>query len=193
MRQLLLIAIVNLVALGIANAERYLTIAEAQKLCFPQATRFEEKDLRYTADQSRAIEKQSGVKTPRFNRAWLAHGSDGLAGVLFLDHVIGKHEFIDYVVAFTPAGAVQQIEILEYRESHGGQIRGAKWRAQFRGKTSSAPLKLNKDVYNISGATMSCRHVTEGVRRVIATFELVLRPELPAGGRVQHSAVPSRG
>lgn len=189
MRKLLLIAGITVWALGFARAERYLTIAEAQKLCFPEATRFEEKMLRYTAEQGRAIEKQSGVKArARSNRIWLAFGRDGVGGVLFVDQVIGKHELIDYVVAITPEGAVRQIEILEYRESHGGEIRGTKWRAQFRGKTSTAAFKLNKDIYNISGATMSCRHVTEGVKRVLATFELVVRPALPAGGGVQHSA-----
>lgn len=189
MRRFLLIAVATALTLGSANAERYLTIAQAQKLCFPNATRFEEKTLRYTAEQARAIEKRTGARMPtRSNRAWLAHGPDGLAGVLFLDHVIGKHEFIDYVVAIAPDGAVRQIEILEYRESYGGEIRGAKWRAQFRGKTSSAALKLNGDIYNISGATMSCRHVTEGVKRVLASFEVVLRPSLPAGRGVQYSA-----
>ncbi len=194
MRGVLLFTVVSLLALDEASAERYLTIAEAQKLCFPEATRFEEKTLRYTEEQSRAIEKRSGVKMPtRSNRVWFAHEGEGLAGVLFLDSVIGKHELIDYVIAITTNGATRQIEILEYRESHGGEIRGAKWRAQFRGKTSSAPLRLNKDIYNISGATMSCRHVTEGVKRVLATFELVVRPGLPARGGLQHSAEPTRG
>lgn len=193
MRKLLLIAFALMVALGTARAERYLTIVEAQKLCFPDATRFEEKLLRYTREQSRAVEKKSGMKMPaRSNRMWLAHGREGVAGVMVLDQVIGKHELIDYVVAITPEGAVRQIEILEYRESHGGEIRGAKWRAQFRGKTSDASLKLNKDIYNISGATMSCRHVTEGVKRVLATFEVVVRPGLSAAGRVQHSAASAR-
>ena len=188
MRKLLLIAIVTVWALGSARAERYLTVTEVQKLCFPDATRFEQKTLRYTPDQSRAIEKRSGVKMPTRYRVWLAHGGDGVAGVLFVDQVIGKHELIDYAVAITPEGAVRQVEILEYRESHGSEIRGVKWRAQFRGKTGEAALKLNKDIYNISGATMSCRHVTEGVKRVLATFEVVVRPALPVRSGVQHSA-----
>src|SRR5688572_21489103 len=158
-------------ALGLARAERYLTIAEAQKLCFPKADRFEEKTFRCTADQVRAIEKQSGIKVRAPNlRAWLARENDRLAGVMFLDHVIGKHEFIDYVVAVSREGKVQHVEILEYRESYGGEIRGNKWRAQFRGKSASSPLRLNGDIYNISGATMSCRHVTEGIKRLLATF-----------------------
>src|SRR5688500_483451 len=118
-------------ALGLARAERYLTVAEAQKLCYPNATRFEEKTFRCTAEQIRAIEKQSGtkVRAPSI-RAWLAHENNKLAGVMFLDHVIGKHEFIDYVVAISSDAKVQHVEILEYRESYGGEIRGNKWRAQ---------------------------------------------------------------
>ena len=172
-------------ALGFARAERYLSVAEAQKLCFPRATRFEKKTFRCTAEQVRAIEKQSGIKVraPQAH-AWFAHEADQLVGIMFLDHVIGKHEYIDYVVAVSPDGKVEQVEILEYRESYGGEIRGTKWRAQFRGKTTSSPLRLNGDIYNISGATMSCRHVTEGIKRLLATFQHVVRPSL-SGERVQ--------
>jgi Na+-translocating ferredoxin:NAD+ oxidoreductase RnfG subunit len=183
-----LILLLCVTAFGFARAERYLSISQAQKLCFPQATRFEEKTFRYTAEQIRAIEKQSGVKVrARSARAWFAYEGDKLSGVMFVDYVIGKHEFIDYVVAISPDGKVQQVEILEYRESYGGEIRGNKWRAQFRGKTASSPLRLNGDIYNISGATMSCRHVTEGVKRLLATFEHVVRPSLPVGDRVPDS------
>jgi Na+-translocating ferredoxin:NAD+ oxidoreductase RnfG subunit len=191
-RIFLLVAFLAVMALGSARAERYLTLAEARKLCFPNATRFEEKMLRYTGAEARAIEKQSGVRTPpQGNRIVFAYDSNRLSGVLFLDHVIGKHELIDYVVALTPEGSVAQIEILEYRESHGGEIRNTKWRAQFKGKRDRDPLKLNKDIYNISGATMSCRHVTEGAKRVLATFELLVRPSLRAGDSLQHSTPAS--
>lgn len=180
-----LIFLLCVTALGLVRAERYLSVSQAQKLCFPQATRFEEKTFRYTPEHVRAIEKQSGVKVRAPSaRAWFAHEGNKVAGLMFLDHVIGKHEFIDYVVAISPDGRVQHIEILEYRESYGGEIRGSRWRAQFRGKTASSRLRLNRDIYNISGATMSCRHVTEGVKRLLATFEHVVRPSLPAGDRV---------
>lgn len=178
--------IVLLVALGLflpgvlpAWAERFLTVAEAQKICFPAATGFEAHTVRFTSEQIKAIEKQGGGRMLNAgNRVWLARSGTNLLGVVVLDHVFGKHEVIDYVVAITPAGQVQRIEILEYRESYGGEIRGAKWRAQFNNKTAAAPLKLHEDIYNLSGATMSCRHVTAGVRRLLVTFELVLRPQL---------------
>jgi Na+-translocating ferredoxin:NAD+ oxidoreductase RnfG subunit len=89
--------------------------------------------------------------------------------------VIGKHLAIDYALALSPAGEVRQLEILTYRESYGGEIRSADWRKQFEGKTSRSPLALNDDIRNISGATLSSRHVTEGVKRVLATYDICVR------------------
>jgi H+/Na+-translocating ferredoxin:NAD+ oxidoreductase subunit G len=164
-------------------AERYLTVAEAQKLCFPQAERFDSRTILLMEEQAKAVAKRSGVKVRNLgNRVWFARQGTNLIGVLFVDHVLGKHELIDYAVAISPEGKVMQIEVLEYRESYGHEIRGARWRAQFKGKTIAAKLQLNGDIYNISGATISCRNVTEGVKRVLATYELVVRPQLVAAG-----------
>jgi Na+-translocating ferredoxin:NAD+ oxidoreductase RnfG subunit len=173
------------------QAERYLTAEEARQLCFPSADAFEEQTARFTPEQKKAIEKKSGVKVRSLgNRYHLARQGTNVLGVLVVDHVLGKHEIIDYAVAITPTGAVAQVEILEYRESHGMEIRGEKWRAQFHGKTPAAKLKLNDDIYNISGATISCRNVTEGIKRVLATYDLVLRPRLAGSDRVPDPARP---
>lgn len=176
----LLASVVLLLAgAGRAAAERYLTLAEAQKICFPLAGQFIAQTNRLAPDQLQAIERQSGVKPPGpLCRYLVARQGTNLLGVLVLDQVFGKHELIDYAAAIAPDGRVLQVELLEYRENYGGEIRGEKWRAQFRGKTAAAPLKLSGDIYNISGATISCRHVTEGVKRVLATFELVIKPKL---------------
>ena len=56
---------------------------------------------------------------------------------------------------------------MQYIESYGYEVREAQWRAQFVGKSASSPLELNNDITNISGATLSSRHVTEGVKRVL--------------------------
>jgi Na+-transporting NADH:ubiquinone oxidoreductase subunit NqrC len=63
---------------------------------------------------------------------------------------------------------------MDYRESCGDQIRQAKWRAQFNGKRSGQPLRIDKEIKNISGATLSCVHITEGVRRLLATHAIAL-------------------
>jgi Na+-translocating ferredoxin:NAD+ oxidoreductase RnfG subunit len=173
----------------VAPAEHYLSVAEAQKVCFPNADKFEAQQLRLSAGQSKTIEQKSGVKVRKTEiRFSVARKEANTIGVLMVDQAVGKHELIDYAVAISPQGKVLQVEILEYREHYGGEIRNAKWRDQFKGKTPASKLKLNEDIYNISGATISCRNVTEGVRRVLATFEVVVRPQLLAAGRLQDVA-----
>jgi len=167
-------------------AERYLSLEQAQKVCFPGADHFEARTIQMSSEEAKAVEQKSGVKVrARENRLWLARKGTNLLGVVVLDHVFGKHDVIEYAVAVSPEGKVLQVEILEYREHYGGEIRGAKWREQFKGKTAASTLKLNDDIYNISGATISCRNVTDGVRRVLATFEVVVRPRLDAAGRLR--------
>jgi Na+-translocating ferredoxin:NAD+ oxidoreductase RnfG subunit len=186
----LLLATFWLAGAGVALAEHYLSMADAQKICFPNADKFETQQLRLSADQIRTIEQKSGVKVRKTEvRFTVAQKNGNTIGVLMVDHVVGKHELIDYAVAISPEGKVLQVEILEYREHYGGEIRHAKWREQFKGKTAASKLKLNEDIYNISGATISCRNVTDGVRRVLATYEVVVRPQLVAGGRLPDTAI----
>jgi len=92
---------------------------------------------------------------------------------LFIDTVLGKHEFITYAVAIDAPGQVKGIEILDYRETYGYQIRDKAWRQKFVGKTARDPLTLDKDIPNISGATLSSKHVTDGVRRVLQTYDIL--------------------
>ena len=54
-------------------------------------------------------------------------------------------------------------------------MREPKWRDQFVGKTVADPLKVGTDIVNTSGVTTSCHHVTEGIKRLLAFFEVVLR------------------
>ena len=154
-----------------AYASTYLTTEQAQQAIFPGKS-LTAAFVTLSDAQAQAIEKATGVSVrDRQIRAWKVE--DG--GWFVLDEVVGKHEFITYAVGIDAAGGVKDIEILDYRETYGYQVRNADWRAQFVGKTAADPLKLNHDIHLISGATLSCKHVTEGVRRVLATYALVLK------------------
>lgn len=92
-------------------------------------------------------------------------------GYFVVDQVIGKHEQIKYAVGINSNGTVKQIEILEYNESYGYEVRNAAWRRQFVGKSAASPLRLNVDIKNISGATLSSKHITEGVKRILQSLK----------------------
>ena len=157
-------------------AVEYLSLEAAQHLAFPDAGGFAEANVIYRPDQIAAIEKKSGQKVlAKGEQVWRAQAGDRFLGWFILDYVIGKHLVIDYAVALAPDGAVRRVEILEYRESYGYEVANDDWLKQFVGKTEADPLEIDKDIRNISGATLSSRHVTEGVKRVLAFYDVCLK------------------
>lgn len=130
-----------------AHAVQYLSVPQAQKQAFPGASNF------------------AVVQT---DRIWRAEGGGRVLGFFIFDRVIGKHLYIDYAVALDTGGRIRQVDILAYRESYGGEIRSPSWLAQFAGKSASSALQVGNDIRNISGATLSSHHVTEGVKRIMS-------------------------
>lgn len=157
-------------------ATTYLTAEQAQKVCFPDAGEFTPADVALTPAQMKAIEKDSGVRVRLdTQKVWRAKAGDKFLGWVIQDEVLGKHEFISWVLALNADGSVKQIEVMDYRETYGYEIRNEKWRAQFYGKRYGAKLKLDDDIKNVSGATLSCRHITDGVKRLLSFYELALK------------------
>jgi len=87
-----------------------------------------------------------------------------------VDHVIGKHLYIDYAVALDPHRARDACR----DPANTASLTAAKCASpaglrNSSGKSSSSPLKVGSDIRNIP-ATLSSLHVTEGVRRILATY-----------------------
>ena len=153
----------------------YLSVAQAQKLMFPAASAFISQPVALSAEQLQAISKAAGTRAdPAQWNVFAARSGDVLLGYVITDAVIGKFQAINYAVGFGADGAIRDVEILSYREEHGGEVRTHAWRTQFEGKTGASPLRIGEDIQGISGATMSCTHVTDGIRRLTAYVGPVL-------------------
>ena len=63
---------------------------------------------------------------------------------------------------------------MDYRETYGSEVRNPLWRKQFVGKTLKDPFVLDKDIVNISGATLSSRHITDGVKKLLAFYKVTV-------------------
>jgi Na+-transporting NADH:ubiquinone oxidoreductase subunit C len=170
-------AAVVAVAPSAGHATVYMSVEQAQQALFPGA-RLVDRSISLTDSQRKIIARTSGTgDVPKVQHVWEARTGSGRAGWFILDRVMGKHELITYAVALVPDGTVKRVEILEYRETYGGEVRNPKWRQQFVGKHFGSQLKLGADIQNISGATLSSRHITDGIRRLLATYQLLLRNE----------------
>jgi len=154
-----------------AHAKIYVSIEQAQKMMYPNQSMTKTPILVGEAIQSE-LTKASSVRHP-FNadRIWRTREGDWLV----VDEVVGKHEMITYAVAIDRQGIVKGVEILEYVESYGYEVANDSWRKQFVGKQIADALKLGRDIQNISGATLSSKHLTDGVKRVVVFHNLVLK------------------
>jgi len=160
----------SIIAPTFLRAEVYLTRDQARAILASSELR--QANVTLSKEQKNAIESASNVRVRSLEiDAW--KGKDG--SWLIYDNVLGKHEFIDIAFAISPRGEATGVEILTYRETYGGEVKNPKWRAQFQGKTHNDRLKLDKDIQNISGATLSSSHITDGVKRLLHTWNLVLR------------------
>ena len=168
---LLLIGLATVSAPLVAHAKIYVSIEQAQKILIPNKPLTKNPIIITNELQDKMRLASSVRQTFQGDRIWKA--ADG--SWFIVDEVVGKHEMITYAVALSPTGAVTGIEILDYVESYGYEVAEAQWRNQFIGKTASDPIKLNQDIQNIGGATLSCKHLTDGVKRVAVLYDIALK------------------
>ena len=168
-RWLLPVGLIAVPAFHAAYATQYMSVGEAQKAAFADASEFRALPA---IDAATATALGAPGWSPQ---VFEARTPGQRLGWVIVDRVIGKAELITYALALDANGTVKSLEILDYRETHGGEIRLAAWRKQFVGKDAHAPVQLDQDIRNISGATLSSRHVTDGVHRLLQLYEHALR------------------
>jgi hypothetical protein len=162
-------------------AADYLSVEGAQKALFARADHFTEVVFALNTAQRDKVAALAGEQPPhRSLRAFRALRGDETLGYVFIDEVVGKEDFITYAASIDAHGRLGTPEIMSYRESHGGEIRNEAWRRQFAGRDNLDQLHLQTDIKNIAGATLSCAHVTQGVRWLVALWQVALQP--PAAG-----------
>jgi hypothetical protein len=176
------LVLATLLPVPIVVAADYLSVEGAQKAVYPDADSFNEIVITQSAEQLQALLAKAGPQPPHgVIRIWTAMRSGSLLGHVFVDEVIGRQNLITYAVGIDADGSLRNLEIMAYRESHGGEVRNAAWRAQFDHHNSLDQLRFRTDIKNISGATLSSEHVTQGVRWLLALWQAALRPAPAAG------------
>jgi len=99
------------------------------------------------------------------------HRKDALTGYAMVINEYGKYRPITILVGIDTEFTVEGVRILVYRENRGGEVQRKRFLYQYRGKSPGDPIRINRDIINISGATISVRGVNAGVRRVLQIVE----------------------
>jgi hypothetical protein len=159
-------------------AEVFLTEEDAVKLMFPKSERIKKELLRVPTDKKMTVEERIGWKFPEdaFD-VYIGETGTQIDGYALVQHTIGKHKPMTYMVGVDARGHVSNVELLVFREARGSEVRTKRFNVQYEGKTVLDPVRINKDIINISGATMSVRSMTAGIKRVLVLIdEFYLKP-----------------
>jgi hypothetical protein len=161
------------------HAEVFMSEEDAVKLMLPKSQRIRRELIRLTQEKKELIEERIGWKFPEDSfEVYIGETGDTVDGYALLHNTIGKHRHMTYMVGVDAEGRCTNVELLVFREAKGSEVGKKRFNSQYEGKTVSDPIRINKDIINISGATMSVRSISAGVKRVLVLVdEFYLKPQ----------------
>jgi thiamine biosynthesis lipoprotein ApbE/Na+-translocating ferredoxin:NAD+ oxidoreductase RnfG subunit len=180
-----------------AAAEVYLNESQALAVVFGEnATVHREEKTLDGATRTR-LEHSSDLEFPETSYTFFINDRGGRpGGYAVVVNEIGKSEPITFMVGMTPEGKVAEVAIMVFRENRGWEVKEKRFLNQFRGKTTKSSIRVNEDILNYTGATLSSKAVARGVKRALllldAFYPRDVRGQLhPFGRSVQaYSAQP---
>jgi hypothetical protein len=161
------------------RADVLLSEEEALTVMFPKSKKIRKEVIELTPEQKRLIESRIGWTFPEESfEVYIGETGEQLEGYAVIHNTIGKHKPMTYMVGVDPRGHVTNVELMVFREARGSEVGRKRFNYQYEGKTVVDPVRINKDIINISGATMSVRSMSAGVKRVLVLIdEFYLKPQ----------------
>lgn len=180
MRRALLILVMPIVLTGAvslrsAYANQLIKVEKALQQIFPGPAEFSREILCLSDAEVRHIEQKAdvifeGTHTTQIIR-FTVRVDGQVVGYAFEDQVDGKWGPIHYAVGISLDGKVAGLAVLDYEEIRGRPIAKKRFLKQYFGKTTRDPLRLRKDIDGVTGATISSRSFTDGVRKILYIFQ----------------------
>jgi Na+-translocating ferredoxin:NAD+ oxidoreductase RnfG subunit len=159
---------------GAAQAKVFHSRSEALELAFPDADRIDDQSILLSDEQASEIERLARSQLEsRLVRIYTGYRGSELLGYAFIDVHNVRTLPEAFLVVLTPEGDVSALRLLAFHEPLE-YMPSARWYQQFEQKNLAAPLRLGGDVHGIVGATLSARATTEGVRRALALYQVVV-------------------
>jgi len=96
--------------------------------------------------------------------------SSGLLGYSVVSDVVGRSGPFSIHVLLDRQFVVKRATVISYPWSHGRQVGRRSFANQFEGKGPEDAIELGKDIDAVTGATISCRAMAQGVRQAVKLF-----------------------
>ncbi len=152
-----------------------MTKDEALKTYFPgmtveRSTAFLTETERTTIQQKARSKVESKVLT-----YYVARKDGKVAGTVFFETQTIRTMPATIMVVIDPDTTVRAVEMLAFYEPPDYRP-SDRWIRQFAGRSFNEDLYLKRGIHAISGATLTAQVVTDGVRRLLATYTTVVAP-----------------
>ncbi|SHK39227.1 FMN-binding domain-containing protein [Thermocrinis minervae] len=164
--------LIVLIFFSFGGSREFQTLDRALAQIFPGA-KVEVKNVVLTPEQVNAIEEASKVKLNSRLISWyIAKRNGQIVGYAYVDvHTVRTHpETVLY--ALDSKGRILAIEVLSFNEPLE-YMPDEEWLRQFKGKSGADPVRLKKDVINMTGATLTSRAITDNARKVLHMWKVL--------------------
>jgi FAD:protein FMN transferase len=150
----------------------YLTEEQALREVFPHCDEILFNVVPLTKEEKSQLQNKLRRKIYEdFFIVYMGIKSGEVTGYAIITEEIGKFHPYTFVVSVDLKGKIDKIAILVYRESRGAEIGKKRFLYQFKGKSLKNKIRINRDIINISGATMSVVTMCKGVKKILAVID----------------------
>lgn len=154
----------------------YLTRPQALAIVLPGADTILSQVKRLTPAARERVERRAGRRMASDTvTVWIGRKNGDTIGYAMVIEEIGLRHPITFGIGLKSDGKLIDCVVMVFRESRGSEIRDARFRRQFIGKTPSDPVRLNRDVIQITGATYSSRAATDAIRKAMGIWAELYR------------------
>lgn len=104
---------------------------------------------------------------------------DSIFGYAYFESGIVRTKPATYMVVLDSDGEVRYVEILAFYEPLD-YLPASNWLALFKDAVLRTGLWPGRDIHNITGATLTTRAITLGVRKILAIHETIVQQKTEA-------------
>lgn len=159
---------------GSAAAKVFYAKEEALQVAFPDATSVEKRTFILTEAEVKRVETLARVKLDsKLVTFYIGKKDQKVIGYAIIDiHTIRTLPEA-FMVVLSPEGRVVSTLVLAFYEPLE-YLPQDRWLKQFEQKTLNESLTPGRDIAGITGATLTARAITKGVRKILAFYQVLI-------------------
>lgn len=148
---------------------------EALKLAFPEADQIETRTFILKDSELQRAQQMARTRIDsKLFTFYVGKKNRTVVGYAAIDTNTVRTLPETFMVVLSPEGQVRTTVVLAFHEPPE-YLPSERWLRQFDGKELSPELWVGRDIAGIAGSTLTANAVTQGIRKVLALFEILIK------------------